>query len=362
MQRKKLILIGVVVLILVAVALFFKEEPTKPAVRFEAVPESHAQKKEKRLPSHISERLTYETPLKLNDKGKAEKSKSSEWHRAVKMAKEYASQIYSYRSSKNKAFDFYGKVVDQNMQPVVGATIELHVVYFDGALTPAFFPRIYPVRLITDARGMFSLINQKAMRVSIQLIEKTGYKISNHEERQTFDFSYADSPIPDNGPDNPVVFNAWKSNAHQAILSGRIKPRLIPDGRTYTVDFLKDKVVAQEGALDGDLHIAFSREGTTRANGMSWKVDIEVVQGGIMETDDRYTFVAPESGYNNTWSYEIHRTKHRLPDRTVKFYFRSRNSDVYGFLNIWFQPFNSVDKSRLYIEYRVNPNGSKILE
>ena len=360
MQRKRLIVTGIVVLILVVVGLFFRKEVPQSPVQPKTAPARPAAKTSS-PPSHISQRLTNETPLNLNDKGGIEENKTSEWRQAVKMAKEYASRVYSYRSSKNKEFDFYGKVVDQYMQPVVGATVELHVVYFDGAVTPAFYPAIYPVRLVTDAQGMFSLTNQKAMRLSIQSIEKAGYKISNSEQRQTFDFS-RNNPKIDARPDNPVVFKAWKSNPHQAIIIGKISPKLIPDGRTYTIDFLNDRVVVQEGALSGDLHVEFFREGTTRADGASWKVSVEAVQGGIMKTDDRYTYIAPETGYNNTWSYEIHRTKHRLPDRTVKFYFRSRNGDAYGFLNIWFVPFFSTEESRLHIEYRVNPNGSRVLE
>jgi len=275
------------------------------------------------------------------------------------MAKEYASQVYSYRNSRNKEFNFYGKVVDQNMQPVVGATIELQIGYFDGTLTPAFFPSVYSVRLVSDERGMFSLVNQKAMGISTTLIKKKGYKISN-DGRRSFDFS-RDNPIPNNGPDNPVVFKVWKSGEYQKTIKGELFAKLIPDGRTYTIDFLKDKVVIQEGALNGDLQIAFFREGTTWANGMSWKVDIGTVQGGIKETDDRYTYIAPETGYENTWSYEIHRKKTRLPDKKAKFYFRSRNEGVYGTLNVQFVPFYE-DKSVADIEYRVNPNGSKILE
>ena len=360
MQRKRLIVTGVVVLILVAVGLFFEHEVPQSQVQQEADSERPAAK-ESTPPSHITQRLTNETPLNLDDKGKVEKNKSSEWRKAVKMAKEYASQVYSYRSSRNKEFDFYGKVIDQNMQPVVGATIELDIGYFDGRLTPAFFPSVYSVRLISDEDGTFSLVNQKAMGVSTTLIEKEGYKILN-DGRRSFDFSHNDNPIPGNGPENPVLFKAWKSNPHQAIITGKISPKLIPDGRIYTIDFLKDKITAQEGKLGGDLHISFFREGTTRANGTSWNVSIEAVQGGVMETDDRYTYVAPESGYNNAWSYEIHRTKYRLPDKEAKFYFHSRNGGTYGSLNIRFVPFNSTDKARLHIEYRVNPNGSRILE
>ena len=80
-----------------------------------------------------------------------------------------------------------------------------------------------------------------------------------------------------------------------------------------------------------------------------------------METDDRYIYVAPEAGYKNTWSYEIHRKKTRLPDKEEKFYFHSRHGNVYGTLSVQFTPFYE-DKSVADIEYRVNPNGSRILE
>ena len=71
-------------------------------------------------------------------------------------------------SSYNE-INLYGKVIDQNNKPVIGADIEF-------LLTSS---STWKGKLVTDNNGEFSILNQKGRVLDIFSIKKSGYRFKN---------------------------------------------------------------------------------------------------------------------------------------------------------------------------------------
>ncbi len=103
----------------------------------------------------------------------------------------------------------FGKVIDQNSQPVAGAT--MHALVY-GSLDNKAQPAAKLVAQ-TNAEGLFEL-NSTGVRLDILAIKKTGYEFSA-ERKKDLSFVFAGLPakelfVPD--PANPVVFTIRKKN------------------------------------------------------------------------------------------------------------------------------------------------------
>lgn len=261
----------------------------------------------------------------------------------------------------NVPISFYGRVVDQDGQPLPGVRAVISIrqwTYVASAGLNSIFPK---TELTTDSDGLFHLTNGSGDDLSLEALAKEGYE---PEPKAIRGFGYTTSnPIkPD--PNNPVVFRMWKVGTKQELVIGDKFLPIIPDGRTYTFDFLKGTMT--EGQADGDLTIWVRRsDGAAWGKKYSWSFHISVVRGGLREETDVYAsmFLAPEEGYaqalsrefrpsDEDWTYGVNR----------RFYLRARNGQIYGRVDIEIQAFYLKDKQgRLGIKYAVNPAASRVL-
>jgi hypothetical protein len=152
---------------------------------------------------------------------------------------------------------------------------------------------------------------------------------------------------------NKSISNLIKSHYYRSL-----KFRLIPDGRIYTLHISEgSKGIFTEGKLnDGDLQFSFNRASIRSYS--NWQVKIKTMNGGLIESSDKYMYLAPKSGYKDTWVTDITSYKYSL---NKKFYVHLVEKNIYGELNIEFRPFRG-DDAALYIKYTLNPNGGRILE
>jgi len=114
---------------------------------------------------------------------------------------------------------------------------------------------------------------------------------------------------------------------------------------------------------DGKIKVSFDvDESGTRTNVLDWKITLEVLDGGLIESDAPFMYEAPETGYQTTWSSSYSKESGRTSG-TAKFYVKAGN--VYGKLDVAYEPYFTqgagFGNGFLIVEYWVNPSGSRNL-
>jgi hypothetical protein len=256
----------------------------------------------------------------------------------------------------NQAQDFYGKVVDQYGQPVSTAEVSLQVHQTEE--------RGGTFKTQTDAKGLFQFTGIRGESLSV-IPSKAGYQIEGHG------LGTKGQNGPETKPDQRMVYTMWKLKGPEPMIHKEFASRkIIPDGRTYTIDLLKNEIV--EGTNGGDLRIRIHRPPNLKPREkFDWTFAMQAVDGGFIEvTNDIYLNEAPASGYLpeygilrhatdvvNYATRELYRT-----DRT--FFLKSRGGQLYGHFKILeLDPdFRSKGMAVLRLDYYVTPAGSRNLE
>lgn len=256
---------------------------------------------------------------------------------------------------KNVPLDFYGKVVDQNDRPVPDVKVKLNVrqwyVQSLDNLNAEGRSIVYEKR--SDADGFFNLSEGTGDALTVESVEKEGYQLSAKTSR-----SYGAAT----DPGSPVVFKMWKQGPKEPLVTGQKVFGIIPDGRVYTLDLLQGKKVEGDRA-EGDLRISIVRpaDATPRSK-YQWSYKLEGVHGGLVETDDEFMYLAPESGYESKFAINLVPTDEAwTPLARKQFFFRSRDGQIFGRMQV---EVNAIynDKSALEVNYAVNPSGSRNLQ
>jgi hypothetical protein len=256
-------------------------------------------------------------------------------------------------AAKNVPVNFYGIVVDQESQPIPGVQVKMnvrHSEYFPSQGIASTYPK---AQTVTDSGGHFSWTGETGDALTIETVSKTGYVISPKFPRNF-------SP-PSNGPESPVIIRMWKERAKESLISGSHVFGIIPDGRPYTLDLLLGKKL--EGATEGDLRISMARpSGVEQKDKFQWTFSMEAIDGGLVQTNDEFMYLAPDSGYESKFEVQLNPAEPTWTQFLKKsFFVRSRNGKVHGRIELQADAiFN--DHSAVEINYTVNPGGSRNLQ
>jgi hypothetical protein len=162
----------------------------------------------------------------------------------------------------------------------------------------------------------------------------------------------------------------WNLKGPEPMIHKEMSSRTIqPDGRVYTVDFIKNQIT--EGTnTPGDMTIQIQRPPDIKPREkFDWSFTMAANGGGFIEvTNDAYLNEAPGDGYQRQYqmvryatnvlnysTWPLYRT-----DRT--FYLKSRGGQVYGHFQIKELEPDYRGKAALRIESFINPSGSRNLE
>src|SRR5262249_46457746 len=93
-----------------------------------------------------------------------------------------------------------------------------------------------------------------------------------------------------------------------------------------------------------------------------WKLELDVLGGGLVELAGSGTYIAPEAGYNSSFVFEMPRSAEKWGSGLRKaFYFKTsdgRFGRIHFDLDVDCQP----PPAKAGLEGHVNPNGSRNLE
>jgi hypothetical protein len=248
---------------------------------------------------------------------------------------------------------FYGLVVDQDSNALQNVSVDLAVeAVIVDSLSESKRTQLHKQ---TGADGRFDVGGLQGRFVCVTTLEKDGYDTESPGSFGTY-------PVQSGSFTDPVVFQMWRTNMHESLITGDKSFDLVPDGRHYAIDLLKGTIADGE---DGDLVVWMKRpQSITWGQRYGWTYELTVRAGGLQESQTRDMFRAPEAGYTNVFDHE------EKPDvvgstagfQNKGFYVLLRKGQMYGRLVISLFPGSSNDKSGLIqLSYAVNPSGSRLL-
>lgn len=253
--------------------------------------------------------------------------------------------------------DFYGRVVDQNGNGVAVARIRFSYVHFDP-LQPFELFRGHSERSLTsDNSGNFAIRGIKGYGFMIE-VDKDGYEASKSNFRGASIVGGPDKPVKAD-PSSPMIFHLRKKGQAEPLVYFEKGYRLTRDGTPKFINL----VTGRTNDPNADLKIqAWTDEGRKDKDSQyDFRVRIEVVNGGLVESQQEFDYIAPETGYVD--SYEINSPAslgskwNKWPVR--KFLLKLRDGELHG--KIVFTMIAGGDHGCI-IEVWLNPSGSRNLE
>jgi hypothetical protein len=245
-----------------------------------------------------------------------------------------------------RSISFFGRVVDQNGNPVEGAMVSLQWVDMSAAGTSKTIKT-------TDAKGYFALKNVIGKNLSV-VLTKQGYSSARTNQ---YVFEYADPGmpyfhVPD--PSNPVVFCLYK-HRQEELIHGTFRARFSHDGKPTSV-----ALPAVNGTSIGSLRIDRKAEERTVENPMPlWSAIVTHEGAMITPANEEFPYNAPLEGYQPSVSIQETERGHEWKAKCdLNLFFRLTSPEVYGRTRIIFFAWgDSID-----IEYWVNLSGGRSLD
>ncbi len=292
-------------------------------------------------------------------------------------------RVEKLRRTESK-IDLYGKIIDQDDRPVVGATVNYEIARY-GILRP-YYNR---GETVSAKDGNFEVHADKGGLLYIKNIDCKGYeyKISYAPGRTNvtsleFRSSYRDRHRADK--DNPIIWHLRrKDHKGSCLLKTSIEIKLSMeqrdgrDGREYGRDFAQEMAYwlsgfsrdTKEGPYVGDVFWDIEATGEADREKGVWNVVIRAngEKAGIQRLDT-LLYAAPADGYGRELELTIPfgKQKHSpLPGDSalsiLNFYARLRNPGIYARLDV---ERIFADESRLviYCHVFINPYGDRSLE
>lgn len=252
-------------------------------------------------------------------------------------------QVLAYIKAFRTPISFYGKVIDQDGEPVPDATI-----LFSALNKP--FNTNHPTTGYTretDNDGIFSITGIRGSDLTIR-VQKNGYQTLPSEFSSVY-YSNPTRKVKIPTEENPAVFVLEKLHEPTKLIKKRITKKLGLDGIPVSV-LLYDGI----GMLTISLNSDYNRDTYAYS---AWQAEIKLSAGGFIETDKTYNFEAPIEGYKSELEYRV-TGELKLKPKTIErsFYFTLNNGKYYGRMNLFI---SAAGGFRL--EYFVNPSGGRNL-
>jgi hypothetical protein len=243
--------------------------------------------------------------------------------------------------------EFYGKVIDQHGDPVVGANVEC------GWTTVGATPKAH---LTTDANGNFEIkgIQGKGMIVDTRA---KGYH-RGASARGSFEYSaFYESiyHVPDKN--NPVIFQLWKLEGAEPMYWWRIHQPISVKGERLWFDTTTGKVGAT-----GDVAISTERGTTYAPRQFDYTITVEAGPGGgIFVRNEEMMFEAPEGGYQPSFTVEqLGQGESMKLDQNLRFYLKTPTGK-YAAVKLEVSHYMVPEADVTMVVY-FNPSGSRNLQ
>ena len=244
--------------------------------------------------------------------------------------------------------EFYGRVLDQHQQPVIGARVK--VQWSTIGATPER-------DLLTDSDGKFHITGINGKGISAMVICPPGYT-SGQSGYQSFEYSAfweTRFHVPDQA--KPVLFRLWRfADTEPMYFWDRLK-KMTVDGQKVWFDTKTGKF-----GPTGDVAFSTKRGATYAPHQFDWSMTVETAPGGglALSVDD-LMFEAPEGGYQPSWTHELSgKEPSYTVDKGIRFYLKTSDGK-YAAVKADITHMG-VPEAEVNVLAYVNPSGSRNLQ
>jgi hypothetical protein len=242
----------------------------------------------------------------------------------------------------------YGKVVDQNGDPVSGVEVTAGNEGLNAAGN-GVEPQTYKTE--SDSNGFFEFTGKTGTPIGIKM-RKDGYRWGERGE------GYKG---PAGGISNPldrVVVTMWKLHGAEVLRGSAIDAKIPHDGEVRAFD-----IVTGESTSNGDLLASLIRSPLEVRRGrdtFDWTFRIEIRQGGLVEENDPYPFWAPQDGYRPFFEFSMSSNNVAWTSTMTKDFYIRTPQGQYGRMRA--SVYTALTPARAQFGFTVNPSGTQNLE
>jgi hypothetical protein len=347
MKTRKAIFLALLVIAVAVVVWFYIRRPPDQAAVQPATVETKQTDEAKQTPvapAPVQKRQAAASPTVASQPAPENNPAALIERRRNQMEEERQRGLNEWRTP----IEFYGKVIDENTNPVAGA--DIHFEWTDLS------PKGNSEKAATsDANGLFSLQNEAGKHLIVQ-VSKPGYYAYQPVGAA---FSYAGENqnfVPDAA--NPVVFRLKKKGvAEPLVVLDKTLPISI-SGKPLELD-LKTGKVASPGQETVIMEFVKRAPENPDDRLYDWSFRITVPNGGLVLSTNEFAFSAPEQGYEPSDLVEM---KSSLGDdwqsRMRREYFLKLPDGNFARVVLDLMSHNGSLKVQAF----VNPSGSRNLE
>jgi hypothetical protein len=364
MKKRQLIYIGIVLLLgLLGWILLRDDKPPKQSERKSTKVERSSRRSKSKAPEPISNSVRRTI---VNDEGvvKPEGMSDEDWQRSVR--------VYSAKKLANRIINFYGKVVDQNEDPVQGVELTCTILAYQTSFSDYLKTGNERVKrrlqLITDKDGAFIIENMKGTSLDIESMLKNGYVRANRGANYSFVYNNLSSGerssiyhYPEQV--SPVVYTMWKKGETEPLIKTAVWLDVEPANGVNEIYY--------PFVLKGKPHSKPMKGWDVKVTGINrgardWEYTLTANNGGgFILASDLHANIAPEEGYRNSLVFKSSDQKNPLAKPVKNIYYRSEGGDKYASFRIeasWGGKNSQGGFTIKLLNLRINPNGSRNLE
>jgi len=257
--------------------------------------------------------------------------------------------IAHFEIGNAKSQDFYGKVIDQYGQPVVGANVTGYLRSDEGFGIND--EKVEEFKTQTDAEGQFQFTGLHGARFG-QKVSKDGYEMGSE--------GYIKQTGSKTSPNDRATFTMWKFRGAEPMVHPSIHAYIPCDGSITKFDLFTGKKNS-----NGEMAVSLTRNPVNidRRRSFNWSVTLEIPNGGFQEITNLYPNEAPVEGYQSTMTLDFSTNMVGWqPDFNHAYYFKSKDGQVYGRMAINIMANFQPPPTLFAVEIYANPAGSRNLE
>ena len=280
----------------------------------------------------------------------------------------WLASVFFHRANvkdKNADVSFYGKVVDQNNQPLEGVKIKAYSKQYAESIKEQVSHGggkvdTKSIEMFTDASGLFSISGYRARNLRFESIEKVGYLASPKLPVFSYSPSYSVRHVPVES--SPIVFSMWKKGDTEPLVKKHWRKSVVPDGRSYLFDLENGRIVEDVKTSDFQIKIDADYSKGKVTVDYPWVVEVKIPEGGAIIAESSHLYMAPESGYKTKLSWGS--KANSMPwsrDLKQKIYVKGRGGKFYASIDLRVKIFHTNSAS-IVMDVLLNPAGSRNLE
>lgn len=267
-----------------------------------------------------------------------------------------ASSSREYLAAFQTPIEFYGKVIDEQGNPIEGATITINVKD-----KPWVTGSVYTN--LSDEEGLFQIKGVKGIGISVWA-SKTNY----------YDFDKSKISLDYVSPQsnaqrlptakNPALLVLRRRGESQALIYNENRVYFKKDGSPVEINLKQKNPLKGAPRGQGDIIVQCwiydNGIDTTIYNPYDWKFRLTPINGGLIESNGEFDFMAPENGYQPYYEISMLKSLGKKWQSSIskKSFFIKFKDGNYARINLRV----ITGSETVEIESFFNPSGSRNLE